>query len=470
MRLPNSSVRRVLAPFGRTDLGDPRRTRRLRRVVEKVARAPSGSLPAALGDDAQVQGAYRLMNNPAMRFETLLGVQVQATRMRAEDAASVLVLHDTTDCSFPNQDPAEIGYLNTGKAGFRLHLSLVIDAKDWKRPLGISYAEPLMRPNRRRAKGRGASGPTTAKWADREFLRWWRGMEASADALKSCKRVVHIADREGDSFELMAKLVAAKQRFVIRVRVDRRGRDVDSDAEGWSTVRQVAADCEGMLERDVPLSRRTAKTAPAMNRAHPPRKARIARLRFAATRIVIPRPQYLPAPKHLELNLVHVFEVDCPPGEPAVEWLLYTTEAATAPTKVAAIVDMYRSRWMIEELNGALKTGCAYEQRQFESRHALLAILALSLPIACEVLWLRSRARSTPEAPATEVLTTQQLRILRKLGPYPLSAKPTAVDALLAVAGLGGHLKRNGPPGWKILQRGMALLLAYEVGWEARAK
>ena len=54
------------------------------------------------------------------------------------------------------------------------------------------------------------------------------------------------------------------------------------------------------------------------------------------------------------------------------------------------MVDGYRTRWVIEEFNAALKTGCAYEARQFESRDALLTMLALSLPVACEVLWLRS--------------------------------------------------------------------------------
>jgi hypothetical protein len=56
------------------------------------------------------------------------------------------------------------------------------------------------------------------------------------------------------------------------------------------------------------------------------------------------------------------------------------------------------ARWTIEELNAALKTGCAYESRQFESRHALLNILALTLPVACEVLALRSRTRDCLDA------------------------------------------------------------------------
>lgn len=468
MRLPRRSVERLVAAFGQTELGDPRRTRRVVQLVERLAQAPHRSLPAALGTDAQVQGAYRLMNNPAVTFEKLLVPQALATARRAQEARRVLVISDTTDCSFPNLDPEDVGFLNTGKAGFRLHVSMVVDA-DAKRPLGVIHAETLFRARRSRMTKKKMSGPETAQQADRESARWWRGMEASGRALSAHPHVVHVADREGDSYELLARLVEAKQKFVIRVRVDRRGRAVEADDTSWSTVRKVAANCDGVLERDVPLSRRIKKSAPRMNIAHPPRKARVARLRFSAASIVIPRPHYVhePAPKELSLNLVHVTEVDSPEGEPAVEWLLYTNEPTSTPSEIETIVDTYRLRWLIEEFNGALKTGCVYEEREFESRDALLTMLALSLPIACEVLWLRSRSRTAADAPATEVVTPLQLKILRKLGSYRLPQKPTAQDAMLAVAALGGHLKRNGAPGWKVIQRGMTDLVAYQRGWEA---
>lgn len=471
MKLPRCSIDRVVGDLGRASLGDPRRTRRLQRVAAKLTQRPSAPLPSLLGNETEVEGAYRLMNNAHVNFPEILAAHVQGTRQRAKQAeGDVLVLHDTTDCSFPSLDPSDIGYLQTGKPGFRLHLSLAVDAGTWRRPLGVIYAETIHRPKRRKqARKRKASGSETAASKDREYDRWWRGMKAAADALGGGRGVLHIADREGDSYDLMAALQAAEQRFIIRVRVDRRGRQAGEPGTGWSTVSQVAGSCEGMLERDVPLSRRKAKSAPEMRRVHPPRKMRMARLRFAATGVVIPRPQYLrdPVPRTLQLNLVHVVEPDPPPGEPPVEWLLYTTEPIDSPLAVAKVVDHYRARWTIEEFNAALKTGCAYEARRFESRHALLTMLALSLPVACEVLWLRSRARSSPTSPATDVLTPRQLLVLRQLGSRKLPQRSTVEDALLAVAGLGGHQRNNGAPGWKVLQRGMELLLAYETGWAA---
>ena len=94
-------------------------------------------------------------------------------------------------------------------------------------------------------------------------------------------------------------------------------------------------------------------------------------------------------------------------------------------------------------------------------------ILAISIPMACEILWLRSVARQQPHAPATLVVTERQLLVLRQFGSRKLPDEPTARDALWAVAGLGGHLKRNGDPGWLVLYRGMQTLMTYEAGYEA---
>ena len=471
MKLPKSSVDRVVRNFADVELGDPRRSKRVRKVVAKMAKRPSAPLPAALDGPGELEAAYRFANNRNVTFAQLMAAPIRAATLRAELARRVLVIHDTTDASFPDLDPGEIGYLQTGKAGFKVHLSLVLDAGLWRRPLGVIYAETQHRAKRSKRGGRKKriGGDKTATWKDREFKRWWRGVEASADALQGCQRVIHVADRESDSYELMAHTLATGQGFIFRVRVDRRGRKAGAEADSWSTVKQVAASCQGLLERTVPLSRRRGGTAPGMNAVHAPRKMRWATLSFSATAVEIPRPRYVSKslPESLSLHLVHVVEHKPPPGQEPVQWLLYTTEPVDTASQVEEVVDHYRARWTIEEFNSALKTGTAYEARQFETRQALLVMLALSLPLACELLWLRSRARSSPESPATDVLTPLQIRILRKLGPRKLTATPTAREALLAVAALGGHLKANGEPGWKILQRAMVLLHAYETGWTA---
>jgi Transposase DNA-binding len=470
MTLPCDAVGRCSEFWRSADLGDRRRSARAAKVAAAMARNPGVPLPQALGSDAAVQGAYRLVNSRHVKFEHLEHVAGEIARQRAEESGGdVLVLHDTTDCAFPDLDPDEVGYLNTGKAGFKLHAALVVDTNGWRRPLGVVSAETLHREEPRKAGRKGASGLATSQWVDKEFDRWWRGISVAEDRLRGCKRVVHVADRESDSYELMAMAQRRGARFVFRVRVvERRGRSIDDGAAGWSNVQAIARALEGRFEREVPLSPRKGKTAPNLVRgktrsANRPRNARLARLAFAATTVEIPKPRYVSDefPATLKLHLVHVRELDVPDGEPAVEWLLYTTESIDTQEAVERVVDIYRTRWLSEEFHAALKGGVAFESRGFESAHPLRNLLVLSMPIACEILALRSAAYDD-DRPATDVLSPEQIALLRTVSSYKLGPRPTAAEALLAVAALGGHLKRNGPPGWKVVSRGMSDLVQLE--------
>lgn len=54
---------------------------------------------------------------------------------------------------------------------------------------------------------------------------------------------------------------------------------------------------------------------------------------------------------------------------------------------------------------------------------------------------------------------------LRHMSHRPLPKKPTVQDVLWCIAGLGGHIKNNGPAGWQVLQRGMAKFVVFAAGW-----
>jgi hypothetical protein len=194
----------------------------------------------------------------------------------------------------------------------------------------------------------------------------------------------------------------------------------------------------------------------------------MATLAFAATKVSLRRPEKKPKewPESLALNVVRVWEIDPPPGESPVAWTLLTSDPIDDVDALLRVVDRYRARWVIEEYFKALKTGCAYEKRQLESFDALVNVLAIYAPIACQLLRLRSEARRAPDAPATDVLTPTQLQVLRRRYRKPLPEEPTARDVLLAIAAIGGHLKRNGEPGWQTLGAGYEKLLALVEGWE----
>src|SRR5262249_18413944 len=150
----------------------------------------------------------------------------------------------------------------------------------------------------------------------------------------------------------------------------------------------IVEGCEPIAERQVRLTRRKGSSLPAIKKVHPPRDARTARLEFAATRVRLLRPKYLgeDLPPTIEVNVVHVRELDAPNGSPPAEWMLFTSEPVSCVDDVLRVVDFYRARWTIEEFFKAIKTGCAYETRQLETARALLVALALCLPAAWQML------------------------------------------------------------------------------------
>jgi hypothetical protein len=311
------------------------------------------------------------------------------------------------------------------------------------------------------------NGEDYAKDADKESLRWFAQVTEVRERVGDGAQLVHLADREGDAYPLLAKMQAAGDRFVVRMARDRIARNED-DPDLPDKVRALLARSENIVELEVPLSRRDAKPTPGSNKLALPREARDARLAIAGASIEIRRPDYLTdLPPWLSLNVVCVREVDPPDGADPVEWVLFTTEPIDSWKDALRVVEFYRARWLIEEFFKALKTGCELEKRELESYQTLVNVLAILIPIAWQMLLLRSLARSQPDLSAEIALSPTQLDVLRACGHAPLSQKPNVRQALFAVAALGGH-HNNRPPGWIVIGRGMEKLILLETGWTAR--
>jgi hypothetical protein len=453
-------------------LPDKRLTDRVLKFVGAAAKAPSESLPDMLEDVASLEGAYRLLSNKRVTAEALHKPHRARVIERTEQASSVVVPHDTSDVETPWAKRSQVGVLNTGKVGYRAHVSLALSIEPNRpaRPLGVLSLETVFRSKPSKSKSKRPSGADTARWKNKEFARWERGVEASATALKDCPSVIHVMDREADCYALFSQIQQLfEQGFVIRLRTDRRAKqadDTDDDVD-WSTLGKLATEMKGVFTRDVPLSKRGAKRAPASLATHPPRESRNALLHFSAMKVEVAKPRYaVGMPASMTLGFVRVWEPNPPEGEAAVEWLLITNEPCETPEEILRVVDLYRCRWTIEEFFKVLKTGCALEKRQLESRNALLNILVLFLPIAVHLLWIRTCARDTPNAPATDVFTPLQLTVLRHRSHRRMSTNPTAKEALWVLAGIGGHIPNNGWPGWQVLGRAYVKLLEAVEVWK----
>lgn len=443
----------VASELGRAVLGDPRRSKRLARITQAFIERPGASLPKATGDDAGLEAAYRLLSNESVTSQAVLQPHVEATVERVVAARRVFAISDTTELRFGGDEREGLGPLQGDGHGFLAHVCLAVADDGSRLPLGVLSLETIVRPQA--AKGR--RGTNASRQApDRESLKWLSGADVAERAVQGRAELVHVMDREADIYELLAKLMAQGRRFVVRVAQDRA---LASD-EGLlfeALEQQVAT-----LAREVALSRRKKGT-----KRHPARAGRRAQLSVAAATLELKRPRDADKklPATLRLNFVRVYEESPPPGEEPVDWKLVTSEPIDTKSEMEAVVDAYRARWVVEELFKALKTGCAIEKSQLESLGALLNLLAIKLPVAVQLLALRSQAESNQKALALGILTPLQLEVLRAMGPVKLTKNPTASEALLAVAALGGHIKNNGHPGWQVLGRGFEDLVRYEAAW-----
>jgi hypothetical protein len=271
-------------------------------------------------------------------------------------------------------------------------------------------------------------------------------------------------DREADAYQLLAALSTEKRRFVVRLQFNRAA----DTSVGRGRITDVLRGKRTVLTRNVKLSVRPPKPRdpPHRRKMHPARAERSATLSVSACSVVIRRPGHLDrrVPEKLTVNVVRVHEKNPGRGIDPVEWRLITSEPIATAEDVAAVVDAYRARWLIEEFFRALKQGCAYERRQLESKNALVNALAVFTPIAWQLLALRQLSRTHSNLPADRVLSPLKLTLLHRHPDVRLRPDPSIRDAMLAVAKLGGHIKNNGEPGWQVLGRGYEDLLLLERG------
>ncbi|HEY9155793.1 MAG TPA: IS4 family transposase [Opitutaceae bacterium] len=442
-------------------LGDSRRRDRLQEIARAAESSPGAGFPQMVDTDGELEGIYRFFGNDAIGAQAILEPHIAATFERAKQAKLCVIAHDTTAFEFSGERDG-LGLMRSQKKGFFGHFALAVLPGSERIPLGVCGLERISRQIRKDTI-RKRHSDHTAKDPTRESLRWTRLLE-SIESQRDGFECIHVMDREGDMYDLMALALRLSARFVIRGGRDRALANEQGLMEGLLEKTEARAHQEVKVSARKPKRRELIAPRPGAER-----KERIAKLSVGSHVVEIRRPKSkkkLAEEHSIKFNLVHVWESKPPRGEAPIEWVLFTTEPIDTPEQLLEVVAFYRSRWIIEEFFKALKTGCAFEKRQLESFHALSNALAVFAIVAWRMLLTRAVTRTYPNGAATTVLAPTELQLIRhrlKLPKLPTTPK----EALYAVARLGGHLKRNGDPGWLTLGRGFEKLLFLQAGWNA---
>lgn len=428
------------------ELGDKRRKKRLIEYAEQRSKRPNASIAVSCESRAATKAAYRLLDNEAVGAEEILEGHYQKSIDRAQGERIVLAVQDTTVLNYSSHPAMQgLGYLqDLSMLGMLVHTTLLITAQHL--PLGLIDQQVWVRAaedyqvERQRRKER----PT----AEKESQKWLVSLAAAARAQHQLNgtHVISIGDSEADMYDLFRAAQSLHQDVLVRGTYNRKVEHPEKYMWDYMAAQTVTGEIR------IQVARTTGKTN---------RSARL-NIRFAPVTLRPPNSRKREQLPNLDLWAILTTEMDAPPGEDALTWLLLTTCPIQTFAQAVTAIEWYTCRWGIETYHLVLKSGCRVEERQFSDIENLQRYLALDAIIAWRVLYLTLLSRQVPNLPCTIVFETHEWQALycflhKTL--HPPTSVPTLQQAVRWLAQLGGFLGRNrdGDPGpmsfWRGLQR-----------------
>ncbi len=443
---------------------DARLGARFRSLLQDLTDRIGDTIPLACQDWAATKAAYRFFDNPRIDESVILAGHFQATRSRfIATSGFVHVLHDTTEFSYHRAHPDLIGKTTTtfvgrdkeGRpqtrtvCGLLMHSSLVVSNGV---PLGLSAVKFW---TRKKFKGTNALNKhvnaTRIPIEEKESYRWIDNVRQATELLGDAPRCVHIADREGDIYELFSDAMGLGTHFLIRICVDRlAGENGETIAKIMAKTKVAGLHC--VKTKDKAGNDYEAKLQVKYCRMtlHPP----------------IGKQSRYPS---LEVSVIYAYEENPPAERERLEWKLVTDLPVNSLQDAIEKLDWYTQRWKIEIFHKILKSGCKAEESKLRTAERLLCLLSVFCIVSWRIFWLCMVNRVSPTAPADLVFCDTELQILQHLKPAAIKGKkkPTVADCLNAVARLGGYLsrRRDPPPGNMVLWRGFKRLIDIHLGF-----
>ena len=335
--------------FGKVELGDARRTKRLIKSANIIARHPGGSLPEKFKSPKDLKGFYRLCNCPDVTHEALIAAHREMTLERlSKHQGPVIIIHDATELDYSTHKSVDgFGQIGNGnKRGYIAHNSLAIDANS-KEAIGLSnqilHRRANVRKNETEAQRR--------KRKSRESRLWVQGVEA----LPGDWNLIDVCDQGADTFEFLFRQCRSGRRFVIRSAYSRGiliGHDEGEKAQ-HGYLRDYAKTLPELGRWELKVTSKEELKSPKKKG----KKQQVKRIKREATMAVAAAPVQIkpPGKKSGEYEqtsqavwIVRVWEVNPPKGQERLEWFLLTNEPVNSFEAAYRVVGWYETRWVVE--------------------------------------------------------------------------------------------------------------------------
>lgn len=404
----------------------------------------------------------RFLANPKVTTERLIEGICAPTRFRAE-GRHVLAIQDTTELNYQAHAERVSGLGTVGNGsdlGLFMHPLLLVDAEH-NACLGLAGLHMWVRTKKASANYR------KLPIEDKESHRWLSTVENAKSTLSTAARVTVVADREGDIFQMWARLPDAKTDLLVRACRDRAAETDKGSLYKWLSAQPL----EGIYPLQLPAlpGKRTAHTA-------------WMQVRFG--RIKIKRPKQCSdanAPETIEVTALEVREEasSVVGQEEPVHWRLLTTHAIHTSDDAMRVVGWYCQRWHIEQTFRTLKKqGLNVESSQVETGAALMKLATLALDVAVHTMQLILARDGLSERPASDAFEEKDLHVLSHLQgqlegrtvkqknahqPYSLAWAAWIIGRLGGWKGYASEHK----PGPVTMHEGLVKFKLFADGWHA---
>jgi hypothetical protein len=389
-----------------------------------------------------------MLANEKCEKASILSAHRDALEVRNESAV-LLAVQDTMSVNYSTHTKTSgLGY-NCEKEtlGINVHSSLALTPEGV--PIGIFFQSVNTRTGEKdtRTKEQRKRRPIEEK----ESYCWLEAMKTAAENAPKDVKLIHIADREGDIYELYAMAERTGEKFIVRA----------------TTHNRLTTEGEKILDvlRETTSVGVDKVTIPANHRSKT--KEREVTLTIRYKQFQIKKPAILAPNKKLEnslnLTLISLTEENPPEGVEPLEWLLMTNLCIESAADAILAARYYKQRWKIERFHFVLKSGCEIEKIQQRSLDGIELMILMYSIIAVHIMMLTYTARNFPDTPCSLLFSESEWQTLfrapNRTTHCPVSPYSMA-DALRYVPKLGGFggAKSDGEPGLKVIWIGLNTL------------
>lgn len=302
---------------------------------------------------------------------------------------------------------------------------------------------------------------------EKESFRWIESFRKAVDVAKECEQtqIIYITDREADIIELIEEAIEEKKKgksadIIIRAQHDRQLDEKDLNGtvnKPYKKLIKTLTESEsiGELKFSIPgpLGRPVTQQLKAKS------------FTFRTKKKNSPL-------RKVSINVVMAIEEGVPDG---LCWIFLTTLAIDSFEDIVKVVDCYLCRWEIEIFFKVLKSGCKVEERYLSSIDRMEVILALFCVISWRIMYAMMLGRICPQIPCDHVFSQAEWKSVYKVlySKAQLPDEPPTLNTFIKmIAILGGYVegKKAGPPGIKVIWKGMSRMVDFAIAWEAFGK